>query len=764
MEDPEITPEQQKPEYFNIISESETYSLEMSPRLTNSQIIENEVKSKFRSVDSEDPTEFSLNDLSPSANGSIDASQDSMTITALPTANKLSINKSANQQAVIHQDDEFGDDDDHEKDDEEDDVEVDSLLIPIHSIPPKLNGKLSQRSVSSATSFQTSFAGPEDGVASAATFQENEKLKSELNNLKILLSTNRRLQQLNLNIPPAQTQVPSSKNSEDSFSSSSSLEKDSIILKLRRENEELKAKLELNREIGSDYEDLKQKYHYLNERYDLQLQESLELKNDLIETRALNERLVQDLQEANDLAHYQENEMRQCTDDILDKLSQVVPERNIRHETQEVQSVPLKLNFVMETIESLKISNNEQKSQDSMRSEMIKINQNLRDKLTELKTHEDALKKLTSSQAQSLKSIKEDCSKLKNLCEKYKEEVALLKKEIEQRNDDADKEDNNNNAQVVFLETKLELLKKNYGHKLNEFTKKNEDLLSQISTLKSNSSKPKDYEDIKKMNSRLLYENKLLTSTAKSLESDQLQKESDLANKLKFSESTIESLKNDKSQLSTLVAKLRKSESKLSERAVQLMKNTELLQHEIINLIDMFINFANSQRITFTDVLEDSSIKHLQRKIAKLNHNKRNIEDPNIKNMIKAILDFFSETSKSVVEGYFDDIDKLVEQEKTAADTISAYQGKITELTEELRWHIENQSNQQQQQQQGIPIRPHSPGSQLRIETLERKWKAEREKRKLEGDSADIAIKSLHDKIEILTKRLSQYTSDLSFN
>ncbi|KAH3687407.1 hypothetical protein WICPIJ_001620 [Wickerhamomyces pijperi] len=753
---------------IQFVNSEDPFESECTP-FRKSSTLSNELESRFDPLGSQSQ---------PSTGTNPFQTNEKVTNTAFTSLHQTYKSKTVISSSHLNAEDfEFNEKENENEDEEE--MELDSLMIPIHSLPPKLStNRVPLRSVSA---FDNSFTdiSEDNDVISTSKNQTKEELQKELNNLKILLSTSRRLERLNLTVPTA-TSSSSSSAMPNQETLKKLSEQEAAIEKLKLENEELKR---ANEQLQGSFDNL-------TERYDTQLQESLELKDDLIETQALNAKLQDDLLEFEAekedlLARHtvavsqakQEKEQTDASISIL--LKKFSPE--LAEEDQEAEFLNLnsaaKLTKATSLLDQLQIrlkkadeATETETSTAATISQLSTTNQDIKTQWQQLKQDYANIKELIVKKSEHCNKLEDNCSGLEAVCHGLKEEITTLRHEIKER-------DNATKEKPIDYDSKLAALKFSMDSTHFKLTQKLEDCKSKISMLEEENSKLKkeasqlqshENEELRTVNSKLMEDLSALTAQNKSLKSEEAAQRERNSRTITILQSNIEALTKDKDTLSSTVARLRKTEAKLTQRYTQAMKSYEESEQQSLDLIDLILNFTNKLSFIFAEVLEDSSVANLRRKLSKLNDIKNNKKDIHLKSlMVKPIFDFFSETSKSVILGYFEDIEKLERQEKLIMDLKNDYETKIDQLTEELRWHVQNQNHHHHQPSlHSMNKGSHSESldTKLRIESLERKWKAEREKRKMEGDSANIMVKKLHDKIDSLNKDLLRYTHPERFN
>ncbi|KAH3680227.1 hypothetical protein WICMUC_000492 [Wickerhamomyces mucosus] len=471
------------------------------------------------------------------------------------------------------------------------------------------------------------------------------------------------------------------------------------------------------------------------------------------------------------------------------------------------------LNFATNEIIN-KLLQDDSKRKDSSLSDYNQLKSFYQNKFNELKEQENELTALMHEKSNSFGELQNDYGKLvhrfkdnSDLLRDLRSHIDLKNTKINELNSHIEKleielrqvlelKDNGNQDQST---KKLNKIKLEYAKEIEDLegviegfkaqlvsqkhiqdeaiqkSKENKTLNQEIIELKLQLSESKDkesrYQRIQQDYTQVSDQNKFLEATIKELKDDLAYREKEYTRKLEHAAKELNvavtkqrSLGAEKSKLTFALGEAKKEKLQFSQSIQLLNEKNGRLSYQISSLTNaqgayhklfeiQLRSFENFIKI-FESVLEESSIYQVESKLRKLiskyDTAKKSLDIDQQLPILKSILTFFENSASSLIDDYFQLLSKFNDSEERSTQEINDLYTQITDLSNELKWHLENQESE------ASNGNDQSPRTKLRIEDLERKRKVEREKRKLENEAADKVIKDLEKENAELRAKLAQ--------
>ena len=142
--------------------------------------------------------------------------------------------------------------------------------------------------------------------------------------------------------------------------------------------------------------------------------------------------------------------------------------------------------------------------------------------------------------------------------------------------------------------------------------------------------------------------------------------------------------------------------------------------------------------------MEESSVNQAQTKLSKLVDSELDFDQ--IHGIMRSLFSYFENATHSLISDHSQLLINSNIEFKNSQNEINSLKNQIDSLNEELQWYIVNYRDQNDL----------SPRSKLRIDELEKRRKAERERRKLENQASEERILKLEKENKELKEKLKQ--------
>lgn len=385
-----------------------------------------------------------------------------------------------------------------------------------------------------------------------------------------------------------------------------------------------------------------------------------------------------------------------------------------------------KITELNNTIITLEAQLEEQSSIQSSYSGNEKEAQLLRNRLTIIKTnHSKEIESLQTEIDNLNLKIDEMESKGKNIStDQKRSDLEALETEVQTLKQRLDSKDDHSEAALSNLKNLLRQTKEDYTALLQDYNHLERVLKESQSELQG---KDKEYR-------------RKLEHAAKELNFAVAKQRTLAAEKSKLT-FAIEELKREHSLLKLNNSTLTEKVGKLSYQVSQLT-NCELGFNSLFQL--QTSNFQNLLH-HFESILEESSVNQVQQKMAKLDDS--NLDFDQVHGIMRSLFVFFENATSSLISDHSQLLINSNLDYKDFQSEISDLKRQIDSLNEELQWYIVNYKGDNNDL---------SPRSKLRVNELEKRRKAERERRKLENQAAEETIRRLERENKELKEKLKQ--------
>lgn len=211
----------------------------------------------------------------------------------------------------------------------------------------------------------------------------------------------------------------------------------------------------------------------------------------------------------------------------------------------------------------------------------------------------------------------------------------------------------------------------------------------------------------------------------------------------------------EKSKLTFAIEELKREHSLLKLNNSTLTEKVGKLSYQVSQLTNYELGFnslfqlqtSNFQNLLhhFESILEESSVNQAQQKLNKLDD--ANLDFDQVHGIMRSLFSYFENATSSLISDHSQLLVNSNMDYKDSQSEISDLKRQIDSLNEELQWYIVNFKGDQNDL---------SPRSKLRVNELEKRRKAERERRKLENQAAEETIRRLEKENKELKEKLRQ--------
>ncbi len=192
---------------------------------------------------------------------------------------------------------------------------------------------------------------------------------------------------------------------------------------------------------------------------------------------------------------------------------------------------------------------------------------------------------------------------------------------------------------------------------------------------------------------------------------------------------------------------LKLNNSTLTEKVGKLSYQVSSLTNYELGFNSLFqLQITNFQNLLhhFDSILEESSVNQAQTKLSKLVDSELDFDQ--IHGIMRSLFSYFENATHSLITDHSQLLINSNIEFKDSQNEINSLKNQIDSLNEELQWYIVNYRDQNDL----------SPRSKLRIDELEKRRKAERERRKLENQASEERILKLEKENKELKEKLKQ--------
>lgn len=345
----------------------------------------------------------------------------------------------------------------------------------------------------------------------------------------------------------------------------------------------------------------------------------------------------------------------------------------------------------------------------------------LRNRLTIIKSNHSTEIENLHSEIDNLKSkisesSSKDASSDKSLKEDLQHQIHSLRQQLDDKNGQAETSISNLKLHLRQTKDDYEALLQEYHHAQSLLKEAQGELLS----------KDKEY---KRKLEHAAKELNLAVAKQRSLAAEK----SKLTFALEDSKREHSLLKLNNSTLTEKVGKLTYQVSGLTNYELGF---NSLFQLQVTN----FQNLLNH----FDAILEESSVNQAQQKVNKLMESQLDFDQ--LHGIMRSLFSYFENATNSLISDHSQLLINSNLEYKGSESEISNLKKQIDALNEELQWYIINYKDEKEL----------SPRSKLRIDELEKRRKAERERRKLENQAAEERILKLEKENMELKEKLKQ--------
>ncbi|CCH45308.1 Laminin subunit alpha-2 [Wickerhamomyces ciferrii] len=385
------------------------------------------------------------------------------------------------------------------------------------------------------------------------------------------------------------------------------------------------------------------------------------------------------------------------------------------------------------TIIRLESELEDQSNQKSLQNGNEKETQLLKNRINIIKTnHSKDLEKMNAE----IDNLRLEIDELRNkpsrdlkpstshdLLKQKQDEIYQLTKDVEILQEELESKDDQVNGVVSNLKSLVRQSKDDYDALVQDY----HHLQQQFKDLQSEKvSKDKEYR-------------RKLEHAAKELNLAVAKQRSLAAEKSKLTFS-LEDSKREHSLLklnnSTLTEKVGKLSYQVSTLTNYELGFNSLFQSQVTNFENLLHHFDS--------ILEESSVHQAQQKLNKLLDSHLDFDQAQA--VMRSLTSYFENATSSLIADHSQLLINSNVENKESQDELNKLRDQVDSLTEELQWYIVNFRDRNDL----------SPRSKLRIEELERRKKAERERRKLENEASAETIRRLEKENSELREKLKQ--------